>query len=106
MSCDFLQRVLNEVNLPCSPKAVLSALALCADAQGGEASPAMGELERLTGLGVRSIRQILRRATAQGWITIVRPGGGRGKTTAYRINPDKLPKHLPAAASGEDRGLG
>ncbi|NAZ37170.1 helix-turn-helix domain-containing protein [Rubellimicrobium sp. CFH 75288] len=69
---------------------VLLALADFADDEGFcyPSMPAIAAKARMTERGVRGI---LRRLEASGWVTTER-GGGKGRSSRYRVNPDP-PSH-------------
>ena len=71
-------------------KAVLSALANFADAEGGSCYPSIGTLAERSCMSARNVQYRLRELQAFGLVTIER-GTGRGLTSVYRL-------HLGASA--------
>lgn len=65
---------------------VLLALADHAHPDGTHAYPSVGSLARMTRLSVRAVQYALRELQELGEIEITRPGGGRGRTTEYRLS--------------------
>lgn len=65
-------------------------VALCAHASGrsGEAYPSVATLADETGLHDRTVQGGLKSLTSAGFVSIAKPGGGRGKPTVYRISDD------------------
>lgn len=65
---------------------VLLALADHAHPDGTHAYPSLASLQRMTRLSERTVRYALRTLESIGEIEITREGGGRGRTTEYRLS--------------------
>lgn len=71
-------------------KLVLARLADIARDDGSSVYPSLETIARSTGLSERTVRTALRELEAMRVLVVVRRGGGREKTTRYRIDLDTL----------------
>jgi hypothetical protein len=74
---------------------ILLAMADHANDEGGDCYPSVGRIAWKTGYSIRQVQNIMAKLRARGALVIVRPGGGRGRATEYRIVLEALPEKDP-----------
>lgn len=72
------------------PRNVLAFLASCADRMGENAYPGVKTIATATGYGRSSVFTALAELEAGGWIEKTTRGGGRGRTTVYRMRMETV----------------
>jgi hypothetical protein len=86
-------------------KLVALKLADCANDDGSRVYPSIGTISAETEICERTVYGILSDFRQRGLVTVIAPGGGRQKSTRYRLNLSAW-QELPAAAADEGAGGG
>ena len=98
MSIQLMSAVYN-VDLPSSDKFVLLMLADHAN-PNGYCFPSQKRLARHPSLSVRTVQYAIQRLVKGNWIKIVKEPDGRGKSTEYLINLEKVAMASPFNEKG------
>lgn len=70
--------------------AVLLYLANCGDDDGMNSFPSVKRIAIRARYSERTVKRVIAQLAMDGWISIVERGGGKGHTSAYEINVEKL----------------
>lgn len=95
-----------ECDLPTNDRFVLLSLADYANDEGHHVYPSVATIVRKTGLSESTVHRSLTYLEEQGYLLLVRQGGGR-QTNEWRINPDKVRgvSETPQGCHGDTSGV-
>lgn len=80
-------------------------LVLCGHARNEIAFPSVSTIAKCLGCGLRVVQMALKALVEKGLVEIERPGGGRNRSTHYRITPPISAKHCAVSKDNHRSSL-